>query len=303
VNLYIINPAGRGNSGLKTWKRFRELWPGDIDPGDILVTEYAGHAREVASTIEGYDVLVAVGGDGTVGEIMSGILDRPEGRPLMAVIPGGTGNDIARNAGIISIEDGVKALQEGRISEFDLIRVDYTVEGRTARRYAFLLASAGFSGNVSMRPWMKRLLGATGAYYLSTFLQILTFKPPRMKIRADERTLDKPSWMVLVGNSETSSGGSMMIAPGASPDDGELNVTVFPSRSRLGMVMGLFPRIGTGTHIDEPDVEYFPARKIEVDSDPPALIDLDGDPVGYSPFTCTVCPGLLRLMSLERDDI
>lgn len=297
---YIINPAGRGNSGMRTWEEFRGLWPGDIDPDDFLVTEYPGHAREIAASIEGYDVLVAVGGDGTVGEIMSGILERQDERPGLAVIPGGTGNDIARNAGIRSIEDGVEALLGGKTGAFDLMRIDYSVEGKRVSRYAFLLASAGFTANAMIRPWMKRLLGPAGAYYLATFLQILTFRPPRITLRTGEREYDGRSWMVIVGNAEASSGGSMIIAPGARTDDGLLNVTVFPSRSRLGMVTGLFPKLATGAHIDEPDVEYFTAGKIEIESEPAAILDLDGDPVGTTPFTCTVCPGILHLMVLEK---
>ena len=296
--LYVVNPMGHGGTGSGTWERFLEHWPDPIDPEDMVVTERPGHAREIACATEGYDTVAAVGGDGTVGDIMSGILDRRGLCPELAIIPAGTGNDIARHVGIGSMEDAVSALRNGRLRAFDMIRVDYRDDGRRAHRQAFLLAGVGFSSIPMIRPWMKRLLGATGAYYLATFLQIIVYRPPHVTVRADgqERSGGR-TWMVLVGNAEYSSGGSMRIAPGARTDDGELNITVFPANSKLRMITSLLPKIASGRHIEEPGVSYFPAERVEIESEPPAILDLDGDIFGTTPATFTVCPGALRVLT------
>jgi hypothetical protein len=93
---YLVNPAGHGGAGLAAWQEFESLWPDAINPADVTITEYAGHAGEIAASLDGDDVAVAVGGDGTVNEIMTALLDHPEPRPRLGIIPGGTGNDIAR---------------------------------------------------------------------------------------------------------------------------------------------------------------------------------------------------------------
>ena len=299
--LYIINPAGHGGKGTKAWEEFQALWPDQISPEDAIVTKRPGHAREIAVSAAGYDILAAVGGDGTVGDIMSGIIDRQGQKPRLAIIPAGTGNDVARNAGICSVEDAVGALQGGCPQAFDLIRVDYQVDGQPAHRYAFLLAGVGFSPIPMVKRWMKRLLGPKGAYYLGTFLQIIVYRPPYMRVYADGRERGKGRrWMVLVGNVEYSSGGSMCIAPGARVDDGELNITIFPVKPKLRMITRLLPKVATGEHIQEPGVSYFPAEKVQVDSNPPAILDLDGDVFGTTPATFTVCPRMLEILTPER---
>jgi diacylglycerol kinase (ATP) len=299
--LYIINPAGHGGEGLKVWERFQGLWPYPIAPEDVIITKRPGESREIAVSTRGYNTLAAVGGDGTVGEIISGIMDREGDKPMLAIIPAGTGNDIARNAGIGSIEDAVLAMQSDNPRAFDLIRVDYHDSGKSEHRYAFLSTAIGFSSIPMVRPWMKRLLGPVGAYYLGTFLQIILHRSPRMIVRADGQERSKRRcWMVIVGNVEYSAGGSMCIAPGARPDDGELNITIFPVKSKFRMLTKLLPKVATGAHIQESGVSYFPAKTVAIESEPPSILELDGDLFGTTPATFTVCPQSLQILSSER---
>ncbi len=301
--LYIINPAGHGGAGIKAWGEFQRLWPKQIDPSDIIISKRIGHAREIASCAKGHKILAAVGGDGTVGDVMSGIMEREGQKPKLAIIPAGTGNDIARHASINSIEDAACALQEGDLRNFDIMRVDYQDNGQPAYRYAFLIGAVGFSAQPMIKPWMKRFLGPKGAYYLGTFLQIILHKSPYITLLADgeERTKGH-SWMVMVANVEYTSGGSMCVAPGASTEDGELNITVYPANSKFTMITKLFPKVPSGDQIKEPGVTYFLAKKIELNSDPPAILDLDGDVFGTTPARFAVCPGMLQIMTPVRKD-
>lgn len=164
--LYVINPAGHGGAGAKAWAAFRKSWSDPIDPEHVIFTEHPGHAREIAASVKGYDTIAAVGGDGTVGDISSGILDREGDRPTIAIIPAGTGNDIARNVGINSMEGAISALKGKQVRAFDLIRADYQENGQPGHRYAFLTVGVGFSAIPMVKPWMKRILGPKGAYYL-----------------------------------------------------------------------------------------------------------------------------------------
>jgi len=297
--LYIINPAGNGGAGLKVWEAFKSASVDSIDPAHVVFTERPGHAREIATASNGYDIVAAVGGDGTVGEVISGIMDRPEPIPRLAVIPCGTGNDIAQNAGIFSVADAATALREGTPHAFDLIRVDRQVDGRDEHRTAFLFSNVGFSSIPKMKPWMKRLLGATGAYYLATFLQTIAYRPPHMVVRIDGKEYVGPTFLVIAGNAEYAAGGCMRISPGASTNDGVLNISIIESMSAYKVVTKLFASIANGTHIKESGVSYFTGRNIEVQSEPPALLDLDGELFGTTPATISVSPLALEVLCVQ----
>jgi diacylglycerol kinase (ATP) len=297
--LYVINPAGHGGAGLKVWERFKPQWPDQIDPDDVRFTERQGHAREIATAAEGYDILAAVGGDGTVGELLTGVMAHTEPRPKLAIIPAGTGNDIARNLGSFPFEAAVGALRGDHVRSVDLIRIECQVEGGTAHRYAFLTANVGFSANTTIRPWMKRILGPAGAYYLATLLQIVTYRAPRMTARSGKHEYNGKAWMVIVANVERTSGGSMCLAPGARFDDGELNVSIIPFRAKLRDVPTMLPKVPSGGHVEEPGVMYFPARQITVESDPPAVLDVDGDIFGVTPAVFEVYTQAVEILCPE----
>jgi diacylglycerol kinase family enzyme len=89
--LYIINPAGHGGAGFKAWESFKEIWSDPIDSEHFVFTERPGHAREIVNSNKGIEVFAAVGGDGTVGEIMSAMMDRGNPGLKLAIVPAGTG--------------------------------------------------------------------------------------------------------------------------------------------------------------------------------------------------------------------
>jgi diacylglycerol kinase (ATP) len=301
--LFIINPAGHGGAEAGVWDRFESQWPHPINPEDTVFTERQGHAREIAASAEDYNVLVAVGGDGTVGEVQSGIMDRGETRPELAIIPGGTGNDIARNLGIRSVEDSVSALQGDNVVTVDLIRIDCKTEEGPDHRYAFLSCSVGFSGDEVVRPWMKRILGPKGAYWLALIIETIVFHPPDMTVRWGEDEYTGTCWIVLAGNVERSSGGSMCIAPGARIDDGEFKVSIIPSKSKIETMARMMPKVASGAHVKEPGVIYFPAKKLEVETIPPSTVDIDGDLFGKAPVIMSICPQAARVLSPGLPDV
>jgi diacylglycerol kinase (ATP) len=296
--LYIINPTCFGGQGTKTWKNFRLQWHEQIDPNDVRVTERPGHAQEIATSTEGYEILAVVGGDGTVNEVITGIMEHREPRPRLAIIPGGTGNDIARNVGIHSMEDALAALHGKHIKSFDLIRIDCHHDSKPTHRYAFLYVNVGFSPAPMMRPWMKRFLGPTAAYYLATLLQFMVYRPAHITARWEQKNYSGRTWMVVVGNAERISGGSMCIAPGARMDDGELNIAIVRAeRPKLKMITRVLPHLLTGAYVQESDISYFLAKEIEVDSTPSVILEMDGEILGATPSLFTSYPQAVNILS------
>jgi len=261
----------------------------------------AGADRPKRYGCEGYDILAAVGGDGTANEILSGIMDRQESKPALAIIPAGTGNDIAFSVGIKSVEDAVSALAGGQSRTFDLFRIDCQADSQPAHRYAFLACGIGFSAvSYSMlRPWMKRIFGSKGTYFLVIAMGAIVYRPSQMTVRWENHEYSGPTLIIIIGNAEWLSGGSMRVSPGARMDDGELNVTIAPSQSKLSALRKI-AKTASGTHIKEPDILYFPAKRIEIDSIPPTRLVIDGDIFGTTPAAFTVCTNAIKIVTPQE---
>jgi len=297
--LFIVNPGASGGQGEVAWNRFRNLWPDAIDPEDVRITNGPGHAGEMAASADGYDILATVGGDGSVNEILNGIMKRDGDHPCLAIIPAGTGNDIARTIDLFPLESAVSALKSGIERSFDVIRIDGHNDGGEFRRYAFLSGSMGFSSAPIIRPWTKRILGATLAYYLNTVFAILAHRPPRMSVRWEGNRYEGRTWMVITANVESVSGGSMRIAPGASPHDGLLWVTIVEAKPKLTMMLKALPKVASGNHIKEEGFHYFSAPRIEITSDVLAVMDPDGELEWATKATESIVPGAVKILVPE----
>jgi len=104
------------------------------------------------------------------------------------------------------------------------------------------------------------------------------------------------TWATFIGNAERIAGGSMRVCSGARVDDGEMNVVIMPARSKLASVR-VVSQVPSGDHIEAADVSYFPTTQIEVDSDPPAVVEIDGDVFGTTPARFTLCPKAAEIVS------
>lgn len=298
---YIVNPASNGGSGSRVWERYKRLFPGQIATQDVHFTRHTGDARAQAETVMDYDMIVAVGGDGTVGEVISGIMARNvkqnDTRPALAVLPAGTGNDIARHIGAFPLDKAISTLRDGQIKSFDLIRIECQGDDGPLSRHAFLYGTAGFSALLKFKPWMKRYLGATIGTYLSMILALLEFRPPEMTVTWQDGSYSGPLWMAIAANAEKVAGASIRLAPNAKTDDGVLDMLLIPAKSKPTMLGSLLPRIPTGRHISVAGVQYFRSSTLEVDAERPVLVEIDGDVFGYTPATFAVSPRALRVLS------
>jgi len=290
--LYIINPAGNGGAGIRVWDTFKKLWEQQIDDKDVIFTKRPLHAVEIASSAKGYDIIAAVGGDGTVSEILEGVY-KNSAKPALAIIPAGTGNDIGRSVGIKSVNDVVKALKNGKTKKFDLI----LSKSEIGEKCSMLHTNFGFSAIRRVKPWMKKLLGPTLAYYLATFIEILLFRPWDMTLEWDNEKFNGKLIIVVIANVEKSAGGSMMIGPGATPRDGKMTVTIIPYKSKYDCLVNKFPKTPTGEIVKEPDVLFFQTEKISVVSDPPTELDIDGDIFSSTPAVVKILPRSVNIIS------
>ena len=251
----------------------------------VTPTRSLEHADElVAAAVADDRVVVAMGGDGIVGRV-AGAVAAAGG--VMAVVPGGRGNDFCRAGGIP--QDPLAACAV--ISSGTPRPVDLGYAGGVA----FIgIASVGFDSDVQERVLRSRLPLGQLVYLYGSLATVLAWKPARFSCVVDGAPLEVEGWSVAVANSGMY-GGGMRLAPDASVTDGLLDVVTSATTSRLTFLRAL-PKVFKGTHVEEPSVQVRTATTVRLDADRPFRVFADGDPVATLPCEVTVRPGALTVI-------
>ena len=249
-------------------------------------TRSVEHARELArGAAAAGEVAAAMGGDGLTGAVAGELRD---GAGVLAVLPGGRGNDFARKLGIGP--DPVVAcelLRAGRERRIDLADVD-------GSGYLGIL-SAGLDSDVQVIANSTRLKLGPAVYLYGTLRALAAWKPARWELTIDGGAHGFTGYSVAVANSGMF-GGGMQLAPEAKLDDGILDVVLIAEASRGAYLRGL-PKVFKGTHVAEPHVTVLQGREITFRADRPFTAYADGDPIAELPATVRVIPGTLRVLA------
>jgi diacylglycerol kinase (ATP) len=245
-----------------------------------------------------YDVLVAAGGDGTVTEVSEGLLKTPARRAHLGILPLGTGNDIAQVLGIRSHVQALNVLVSGRTKRIDVLEVQCEADGRPTIRYALLFAGVGIISHALRKttPLLKKIFGQRGAYPAGLIRALASYRSPQMNVSYDGNLLQ--GCFLFAGASNTPiAGGGMRIAPGATFDDGLLNLNLIEAAGPFEALLQL-RRLCRGRHIDHPKVQYRTAQSFEVHSSAVLEVAADGDIIGHTPARVRVKPSALRVAVL-----
>jgi diacylglycerol kinase (ATP) len=293
----IVNPAaGSGRAArLLPWIRERLDRRRDVD---LLVTTRGGQAEEVAAraAADGRDRVVAVGGDGTIQEVVNGVLGAGASTSV-GIVPVGSGNDLARSLGLPSDPAEAWTLAIGRATR----RIDaaVAVNGVGQRRWFASAGGIGFDAQVaaamsSRRGWQSGRVG----YLLTTLTELRRFDNRHLQIVLDGELVERRALLVAIANGPYY-GGGMRIAPDAAPDDGWLDLCVVGDVSRLTAIREL-PNLYRGTHVRHPAVSIHRARRVEVSGDEPTHAHLDGEPFGGLPLSVEITATCLEVASAAR---
>jgi diacylglycerol kinase (ATP) len=256
---------------------------------DVFQTATAGDAQRAAkeAVAHGYRAVVAVGGDGTVGEVITGLAgtDVPVG-----IVAKGTANQVASNLGIPrDVEAAVEVAVNGLPAPIDLGQLE---DGR----YFALAAGAGWDAAVMANATreMKDRWGFGAYIYAGLRVGV---KPPRHRYRivADGRELKVRAAMVLLANmgqfmANTIPPVQVTVAPDVSYQDGKLDVCIFAPRT-VAEVAALAFRVLRGRFAGDKRLIYFQASEIAVYADPPAVTEIDGEPIGHTPLRARAVAG------------
>lgn len=265
-----------------------------VSAWECAETERPGHARELAATAarDGFERVVAIGGDGTVCEVANGLAHSDT---LLGIVPLGTGNDVAVNLNIPRHPAAAASLAAGGPPRrLDLGQI--TTDG--ASMCFVNVAGFGFDAEVATRvnrmPKLPYIAGTLP--YVAGVLQTLwQYRAPRMHITLDGQPLERAVFLVAVGNC-ASYGGGMRIVPDARPDDGAFDVCIVKDLSRLE-VLRLLPKLYSGGHVGHPAVELYRCRSLTADADFRVLCQADGELFGGLPAQFSVLPGALQCVT------
>ena len=242
----------------------------------------------------GAELLVVVGGDGSVNEVVNGIAG-VEGVEV-AVIPRGTGWDFVRTYGIPrDLDDAVEIALSGDVREIDLGVVTYrTWAGIEERGYFANVGSAGISGAIAQRANdSSKALGGKISYYWATLAVFARWQTGELRVSVDDEIRSGMMIDVLVANGRYLGGGMMML-PEAEPDDGLFDVLLIGDVTKRDLLVTL-PKSYRGNHLPHPRLEVLRGRVVTVDADEPLPIELDGEQPGTTPARFEIVPRALRL--------
>jgi len=296
----IVNPEAANGAVGKNWPRVRDFLQAEGARFDAVSTEEPGHATLLARQAldDGFRTIVAVGGDGTVNEVINGLVEEGTVDPevVLGMIPWGTGADFARMLGIP--RDYVEACRQLLRSEprpVDLGKITCLREEREVERYFINAAGLGFDGEVSeIVNRFPKVLGGTITYLTCLFIGLVTYRNKNIELSFDGQPVRGRVNSVVVCNG-CYFGGGMFIAPGAAFDDGLFHVVILGNLSRLEVVANV-PRIYKGTHLTHPKVSHFSAREIHVEAQERMLLQAEGELIGEAPATFRIIPRALKVL-------
>jgi YegS/Rv2252/BmrU family lipid kinase len=255
-------------------------------PGEL--TELAEQAAQE------YELLVVVGGDGTVNEVANGIAGVVG--PELAIVPRGTGHDFVRTFGIrAGFDDAVRVALEGRTRSLDVGRVHYRAWSGDERTSWFAnVASAGMSGAIAQRANdSSKALGGKLSYLAAIVAVFARWEVGDVTVTVDGEERSGPMHDVVVANGAYF-GGGLHICPDARPDDGFFDVLLIGHLTKTDLALTL-PKAYKGRHLPHPKAELLRGSRVSIASATPLPVELDGEQPGTTPATFQVVPDALHL--------
>ena len=276
----IANPlAGRGR-GQKVARLAKEILTAQKADFELLYTEYPGHAIELAEKASGkHPTVVALGGDGTIREVLQGTWQTTA---TLGLIPGGTGNDYARGLGIPrTTKDAIHTLLNGQKTRFDVGLQKDIVFGQ--------MVSIGFSADVLdyVNAHRDGFWKGSAAFLAAVAATIRHLRAFPVKINIDGKVMEK-NVIALFALNMPYGGGGMNFSPDARYDSGHFHLLFIEKIGRLSFSLTL-PKIYSGKHVSHPAVHILPGKEISVESDLRPLM-IDGDIFAPAPFHSKIVP-------------
>ena len=272
--LLVVNPAAAGGRLGRAWPDIARRLAGVGLTAPVAVTRAPGHASEIAAAAaaDGHRTVVAVGGDGTICEVVQGIRDA--GRGEVGILPLGTGNDAARTLGIpLDLEAAAAALLAGERREVDLIRV--------GDRVVLNAVGIGLLGAINVNAAAIKVVRGISAYLAAAAVSLFRYRAPHVTVRTGDFEFQGAMVILAVHNGPTT-GGGFRLTPGALASDGRLDACLvedIPPLRRMGRLVSALK----GSLGGRPGSHPFTFTRLELGCAAPLPCHLDGNPFHIEP--------------------
>ena len=302
-NFVIINPNAGNGKGKKEWDTIRSI----LEKHSFFYKPEFTSKKKDASRLakeainDGFRNIIAVGGDGTLHEIINGIMEQenvPTKEINVGLIPVGSGNDWGKMFGIpMDYVEAVRVLKEFRCYKHDIRLLKHHQDGVIQKSFFLNVAGTGFEAKVikkSLDRKEHRGKSNSTTYMMSLLSSLLSNKNQEAAITIDGTTIRKKIFSLNIGNGKYC-GGGMRQTPDALPSDGFLDVTVIGDLSTFEVIRSL-NYLYNGKIYEHPKIEGYRAKKIVVESVVPMLSEADGELLGQTPLEFTVIPGAINVI-------
>ena len=300
---FIVNPNSANGATGRQWPKIRLKAKDRLGAFEVLVTTGPGDATRLTrqAVLSGVDIVVCVGGDGTLNEVINGLMNEKgslESEVLLGFIPRGTGCDFAKSLPVpLNLERALDNILSCRNRQIDLGKLTcQDHRGLESYRYFHNVLSLGLGGEVDVRVnRTSKVFGGFLSFIWATLISIFRFDKKRVHLRVDDHFDEEITiWNVAVANGQYH-GGGMWVAPGAAINDGLFQVTIVGDLSMPAVFLNL-PRLYNGKIYEHQKITRLVGRRVVVSSAQVVLLDMDGEQPGRLPVVIEMVPSALSII-------
>ncbi len=295
----VYNPHSGGGRG-------EELAPlaikALIDAGHDVIdheTQYHDHATEIVKHLDlnDCDTLVSVGGDGTMYEVLNGMIknEKVKNYPPLGIIPVGTGNSFSQDIGMKTWRDGVKAILKGKKKAVDVMK--FNTEGDDY--YSINCIGLGLPTDVCINGIKYKKVFGKSAYTVSALVEIMRYKSFHTKLEVDGILHEFDAALANFSNS-TIFGGNMIISPNSVIDDGLIELIIL-NNCKKGEIIKALPTLYTGKHLSNPHIKVYQGKHFKVETFPEKTLNPEGEIFGVTPLEVSVLPKKIEMFVKETE--
>ena len=288
----LVNPKGGHKKGLEIYEKVKHVFTSAGTNVTVLHTEYAGHAFDFAKTLDfvGYDGLCAIGGDGTMYELINGMLKRDDNHKIpIGLITGGTGNSFMYDVDCLDPIDAAKRIVQHKLRPLDIAKVNANGE----LFYSFNIIGWGLATDAGKLAEKLRWLGGV-RYDVASIIEVLKGKDRIATLTLDKEVI-KENFIFIIGCNTTHTGKAMKMAPLAQLNDGRIDLIIVRKTSRINLLK-LFPKLFSGDHIKSPLVEYRQVKSFSISLEETNDLTIDGEIIGTTPLNVQMIPKMVNVL-------